>query len=219
MGRTMQDITGLRSGRLVALRLGAPQGREKAWVCQCDCGNTVEVRGSRLRSLHTRSCGCFKAEETSKRFLKHGHSLRANSVTKTYKSWEDMHYRCRRHVEYAGRGITVCDRWKSFANFLADMGERPAGLTIERKNNEGNYEPGNCCWATYSVQNSNQRTRRPRAKRHGNSLLSDEQVLAGFCDPRSGAEIGRELGVSRHLVNRIKSGLGYGHITARGVFS
>ncbi|TGT76145.1 MULTISPECIES: hypothetical protein [unclassified Mesorhizobium] len=211
MSKKAENMIGCRSGRLVVVGEAERAPREARWLCRCDCGKEIAVRASKIKSGHTRSCGCLKSEETSKRFLKHGHSA-GGRISPTYQTWENMLHRCLYHTEYAGRGITVCERWKSFANFLADMGERPKGLTIERKNNEGNYEPGNCKWATYSEQNSNQRTRRPRTRRHGNCMLTDDQVRAILHDARSGAEIGRELGLDRGLINRIKSGVGYQHV-------
>lgn len=92
---------------------------------------------------------------------RHGHGRNGNK-TPTYRSWNAMLCRCthptnKMYHAYGGRGITVCERWMTFANFLADMGERPAGLTLDRINNDGNYEPDNCKWATRSEQNSNTR--------------------------------------------------------------
>lgn len=110
----------------------------------------------------------------------HGHK-RAGRTSPTYHSWVEMRRRCltttfARYKDYGGRGITICDRWlESFVNFLADMGERPAGLTLDRIDNDGNYEPGNCRWATQSEQVRNQRPRNherdPDLCKHGHRLL------------------------------------------------
>lgn len=152
------DITLQRFGRLVALW---PQNKDKRglylWLCLCDCGRETVVRGSDLREGKTKSCGCLHDELASKRNFRHGHS----KGTRTYRSWMAMRDRCRYsnhkdYEHYGGRGIKVCERWQSFENFLADMGERPVGLTLDRIDPNGNYEPGNCRWATWSEQRENQ---------------------------------------------------------------
>jgi hypothetical protein len=127
-----------------------------AWNCICVCGARHRVNGNYLRRGRTISCGCIR--------IKHAHSKRRH-VTPTYRSWASMVQRCtnpkrKDFLRYGGRGISVCDRWlKSFSAFLADMGERPPGTTLDRIDNNGNYEPGNCCWSTISEQNYNQRSR------------------------------------------------------------
>lgn len=146
-----QDLTGLRFGKLLVLRFShVSNGGDRMWECQCDCGAISTPTTNRLTCGLSKSCGC--AALAGLVALNKTHGL---SALPEYKVWCLMRARCNHHPRYAGRGITVCERWQNFTDFLEDMGPRPEGSTIERKNNNGNYEPGNCCWATKLQQGNN----------------------------------------------------------------
>jgi hypothetical protein len=135
-------------------------GKDPRWLCACTCGTTRSVLGAPLRRGGSTSCGCCAREATSAR-ARHGHR-RGDAVSRVYRCWQSMIQRStnpknKDFHHYGGRGITVCERWHSFQNFLADMGEPPPGLTLDRRDNDGNYEPRNCRWATQSEQIRNQR--------------------------------------------------------------
>lgn len=155
-------LVGERFGRLVVLELHAEYMRGKyladyKWLCQCDCGKQKVVLGGNLRFGRTTSCGCVQREAAKDANTKHG-----NYRHELFATWRLMWRRCteetyKQYKDYGGRGITVCDRWKSFELFAQDMGTRPEGMTLDRENNDGNYEPSNCRWATRKEQIANQR--------------------------------------------------------------
>jgi hypothetical protein len=162
-----QDLTGMRFERLTVEsaaqdHVGKNGARAAYWNCRCDCGKAKAVMGHHLKRGLIRSCGCYSAEIVSLRSRTH-EATRHGKTTGTYRSWCAMKTRCTNAnqpgaKDYVLRGISVCDRWMdSFENFLADMGERPPGCSIDRINNDGNYEPGNCRWATTKEQAANKR--------------------------------------------------------------
>lgn len=170
------DLAGRKIGRwqVVSLHPERDRNRHDLWLCRCDCGTERVVFGHALRRGKSASCGgctwgggCTwdearretQRETARKRFTTHGLSR-----SRAYRCWESMLQRCFNpnnpaFADYGGRGITVCDDWRSFVNFYADMGDPPPGLSIHRIDNDGNYEPGNCCWAIPAVQVANRRRR------------------------------------------------------------
>lgn len=158
------DISGKRFGLLVAINDVGTRGGKRLWLFKCDCGNEKIAVGSdvaRGRFVESRSCGCLGKEQLVVRVKKHG--LFGHPF---YKSWESMIQRCTNpnsagYSRYGGRGIAVCDRWRDFKNFLADMGDSyMPTLSIDRLDVNGNYDPSNCTWASKKAQANNRRSNR-----------------------------------------------------------
>lgn len=167
------DITGKRFENLLVLGVhsNGAKGKMRKWLCLCDCGNKIAVVTGNLTSGNTKSCGCRKAEKNKTNRLKHGHARRKEwgygENTGEYTSWMAAKARCNNpdhhaYHNYGGRGIRMCDEWSvSFEAFLKHMGPRGDGLSLDRyPNNDGNYEPGNCRWATRTEQARNRRKRK-----------------------------------------------------------
>lgn len=155
--------------RFNRLTLVAPTGRKNSsrspiWIARCDCGNTTEVSLYKVVGGHLKSCGCLRKETamTNGRLHK-GQGRKVDA--RTYKSWESMRDRCnnknnKSFAIYGGRGVSVCEAWESFDRFLRDMGPRPLGMTLDRIDASGDYEPNNCRWATAGTQARNRRSNR-----------------------------------------------------------
>ncbi len=137
----VDDVINKKFGKWFVLQQVETKNGNLRYLCQCECGRKVEVDGYRLRKGHSKSCPNCRVKT-------HG-----SSYTPTFKIWSDLFSRCynsnhKSFHRYGGRGFIVCERWHKFENFLVDMGERPNGLQIDRTNNDGIYEPGNCRWVT-----------------------------------------------------------------------
>lgn len=159
-------MEGKKFGRLLVIRqLGFSPDGSVIWECLCDCGASINAVAFKLRNGHTKSCGCLVRDLATK----HGHNTGAGKSAE-YHSWDAMKQRClnpkhRRFIDWGGRGIKVCDRWLSFENFLQDMGLKPSrSHTIDRIDNDRNYEPSNCRWATTAEQAINKRVRKDSIK-------------------------------------------------------
>lgn len=152
------NLQGQTFGRLIVLELKGRVKRRTVWFCKCECGNITTKASSDLLGGKSKSCGCLVSENLRQIATKHG-----EYKTREYHAWKAMKQRCspkgKRAKDYFERGIRICSEWsKSYVAFLKDVGRCPAeGLTLDRINNNGNYEPGNVRWATYTEQRHNRR--------------------------------------------------------------
>jgi hypothetical protein len=153
-----RNLAGQKFNRLTVVRFAGRRqfssGRESTWQCRCDCGSELVVPQRYIVTNGTKSCGCLIGQH------KRTHGM---TNTPTFRIWDGMLRRCRnsfdaRYPMYGGRGISVCERWLKFENFLADMGEKPKGLSLDRIDNDGNYQLSNCRWTTMRVQSNNRRS-------------------------------------------------------------
>ncbi len=180
---------------MIGLALERSKDLRLQWNVRCDCGTTRIVRGSSLSSGNTSSCGCLKREQATKNLppKTHGHT-----GSSEYSTWRTMIARCSNakatgFARYGGSGIRVCQRWQhSFEEFLKDMGPRPEGMTLERKDNTKGYSPDNCIWATWFVQANNRR---------GNVRIThDGRTL-------SAAEWAQKFGINEYTIrSRLRNG-------------
>jgi hypothetical protein len=179
-----ENYAGKQFGRLTILDVVR---RNSRWmvVAKCACGSDYMTQLAAIQSGRVKSCSCLKNELLTKRATKHG-----LAGSRIYNTWSNMIQRCEnpRHAlwrNYGGRGIAVCLRWHKLENFFADMGHHPAGLQLDRIDNDGDYNPGNCRWATRLQQNNNQRTSR---------------FLKVGTMRKTVAEWSRETGINRHTI-------------------
>lgn len=165
--RKATDLTGRHVGRLTVMSSqGQNKHRQYIWLCRCACGNETTLVASRIIRETVKSCGCLHSDwmKAQTHNLRHGHARAGAPRSPTYLSWRSMMGRCTNpndpaYDRYGGAGISVCARWRNFDSFLADMGERPDGTSIDRfPVASGDYEPGNARWATDLDQNRNSRS-------------------------------------------------------------
>ena len=157
----LENLVGKTFGRLTVI---VQKEKPRRSLCACSCGKFTEIPTHRLNSGNTKSCGCLKRSVLGDATRTHGlaNSRVTGYANRTYGIWQAMRGRCMnpnnsRWESYGGRGIKICKRWGSFENFLADMGDVPEGLTLERVNVDGDYKPNNCKWATWEEQAKNKR--------------------------------------------------------------
>jgi hypothetical protein len=197
MHGVFRDLTNRKFGRWTVIARGpnwkTSSQSSSRWFCRCECGTERVVHGAHLVQGRSKSCGCIN--------FRHGWARRRN-VAPEYEIWLGMKRRCFKpknsgYKYYGAKGVTVCQRWlDSFANFMADMGPRPKGMSIERKDSKGNYEPGNCRWATQTEQARNQRDTTM-------NMETAREIRRLYSTGKKPMQISRTLGVRWLIVKQI----------------
>lgn len=202
---------GEKYGFLTAVKFIGIKNSLAVWRFKCDCGNNFRTLATYVRSGRTKSCGCYQIKSRVISNVKHGYF-----GTYTYNSWAAMIQRCtnpknRKFYRYGGRGITVCERWLKFENFLADMGEKPGGgYSIERVDNDGNYEPSNCKWASTYEQSRNRSNNVFLHFRGKKYVLSDLSEKFGMEPTRLKHLIDKKVPLETIFANRDKKKISTG---------
>ena len=209
--KNIKDMHGKQFGRLTVLEYAGLRGNGKrqraCWHCICDCGKETTVIGHSLRSGHTKSCGCLNREAIFLSATKHG-----MYDTAEYSIWRAMKSRCRglnsvAFKYYGGRGIKICQEWSNnFVTFFADMGERPSDKhTLERINNDGDYKPSNCRWATRAEQNRNKRDTRLLTFRGETRCVTDWAKTLGISTGGLFYRLRHNWSIERALTTPVRS--------------
>lgn len=193
------NLSGKRFGRLLVIQESTRSSSNiRRWLCLCDCGEIKVVRQTELTTGGTRSCGCLKSDAHTK------HGL---SKTSAYSSWRSMMKRC--YVEssisfpsYGGRGIKVCEEWHEVENFVKDMGERPENMTLDRLDNNKNYEPSNCRWATAEQQQENRRSTKLTKEKAREIKDSKERIK----------DLAKKYGVAGATISSIRTGRNWRYV-------
>ena len=175
-----EKIEGKKFGKLLVLKKTSNKGKQgrTIYLCKCDCGNEVLVSRDLLTGVKKKSCGCLRKEKPN-------HFTHLMSNTRVYRIWAEMIKRCntpssKSYSYYGGRGITVCDRWKSFENFYSDMGNCPTDFTLDRIDVNGNYEPSNCRWESRKTQSRNRRGNHMITFKNETHCLSEWAEIVGI---------------------------------------
>jgi len=196
-----RDLSGMRFERLLVIGPVAKKWRNYVWGCVCDCGAEVQVKSAELVNGDSKSCGCYKADITRLKRMTHGHTSGQfrGKGSRAYRIWCEVKTRTSNKNRdtshrYVERGISMCERWKnSFESFLEDMGEPPAGMSIDRVDNDGPYCKENCRWATQLEQSANM-------QRNRHVTIDGERMIV--------TQASRKYGVSRYTIyNRLNRGL------------
>jgi hypothetical protein len=200
------DLSNQKFGRLTAIRPTHKDARNNViWECLCECGNTTHVKTLKLRSGHTRSCGCLRREKQMAGNPTHGLFYSGEN-----KIWVGMKARCKRPANdsfenYGGRGITVDPRWEKFENFYADMGPRPSPQhSIERIDNDKGYGPDNCIWASPQEQARNRRTNHWLDTPRGRFILTEAAAEYGLPRPTLAKRLKKGWPVEKALTTPVR---------------